>query len=332
MNDEETKKLRQRCDDLAASVSSLRQSSGNLGSSGWRDTEQNMLDLTSALRQLDGILRSEYSDSDISDCRTFLCTLFFGQGDPTKGPVPSYVPEPKTYANQTKGLKKPIDRANEAQHSTTNQTQQAPQQPKQAANVAVEIADVPGLIYRPNYITQAEESNLITLIDGQPWDHTLHRRTQQYGFIYDYNAVYEKDATESRLSIGKPIPIWIDKLCTRLNKDGHCPWKPDQVIINEYNPGQGITPHIDHIISFKEVVVSLSLDSGVYMEFSHPKTKKVVPVYLQPRSIVILTGDARSTWRHGIQATVTDLVKGKTVLRRRRVSITFRKASEEETS
>ena len=39
------------------------------------------------------------------------------------------------------------------------------------------------------------------------------------------------------------------------------------MIINEYEPGQGISPHIDHPALFDNIVVSLSLSSPVIMCF-----------------------------------------------------------------
>lgn len=39
------------------------------------------------------------------------------------------------------------------------------------------------------------------------------------------------------------------------------------MIINEYEPGQGISPHIDNINLFKDIIVSLSLSSDCIMIF-----------------------------------------------------------------
>jgi len=48
---------------------------------------------------------------------------------------------------------------------------------------------VPGLRYIREFLTPTEEKKLIYLIDSMKWDTTLSRRTQQYGYIYDYSAV-----------------------------------------------------------------------------------------------------------------------------------------------
>ena len=41
----------------------------------------------------------------------------------------------------------------------------------------------------------------------------------------------------------------------------------DQLIVNEYQPGQGISPHIDNQTLFGDVVVSVSLSSNTIMTF-----------------------------------------------------------------
>lgn len=100
----------------------------------------------------------------------------------------------------------------------------------------------------------------------------------------------------------------------------------DQVIINEYKPGQGISSHIDCEPCFEDTIVSLSLGSGCIMDFTSKfnKTQKI-PVWLEPRSLVILSGEARDAWLHGIAARKTDAWNGRKCERQRRVSLTFRK-------
>ncbi|WP_420445838.1 alpha-ketoglutarate-dependent dioxygenase AlkB [Candidatus Poriferisodalis sp.] len=45
---------------------------------------------------------------------------------------------------------------------------------------------------------------------------------------------------------------------------------------------------------------------------------------LEPRSLVLMHGDARSAWRHGIAKRRADDWNGQKIKRQRRVSITFR--------
>lgn len=99
---------------------------------------------------------------------------------------------------------------------------------------------------------------------------------------------------------------------------------PDQVIINEYLPGQGITRHIDCVPCFGESVASLSLGSQCVMEFTHAKTGEKQQQQLDPRSIVVLAGEARYDWQHSIPQRKSDMWDGEKRMRGRRISLTFR--------
>lgn len=47
-------------------------------------------------------------------------------------------------------------------------------------------------------------------------------------------------------------------------------------------------------------------------------------LYLAPRSLLVLSGEARYAWYHGISTRKIDKVQGDFNFRRRRVSLTFR--------
>jgi hypothetical protein len=61
-------------------------------------------------------------------------------------------------------------------------------------------APIPGLRYLPGYISPPHHAHLIQTIDAQPWRGDLARRTQHYGYVYDYKAktVAASDTQEVR--------------------------------------------------------------------------------------------------------------------------------------
>jgi len=131
--------------------------------------------------------------------------------------------------------------------------------------------------------------------------------------------------------------------------------EPDQVTVNEYQPGQGIGPHVDAYDVFEEPLLSLSLLSlvrappagrrGLAAADLHParvylgccaqttmefrplgSNERIACVLLPRRSLLVLTGEARFQWRHSIAERTTDTLPGGEVVRRdRRLSLTFRK-------
>lgn len=180
------------------------------------------------------------------------------------------------------------------------------------------LPSIPGFQYIPNYISAEEENTLIKIIDQQQWLSEISRRVQHYGYKYDYTA----NTSSQNLYLGA-IPDWLLIICKRLFAERIFKVLPDQVIINEYLPEQGISPHIDCVPCFGETICSLSLLSPCLMELS--KNEEKTSILLEPKSILVLSGPARFEWKHGIANRKQDVLNGQKVLRERRVSITFRK-------
>jgi alkylated DNA repair dioxygenase AlkB len=179
---------------------------------------------------------------------------------------------------------------------------------------------IEGLQYIPAFLTPAEQSRLLDEVDARPWLTELKRRVQHYGYRYDYRS----RSVDRSLYLG-PLPDWAAALAGSLLERGLLGRLPDQLIVNEYQPGQGISQHVDCVPCFDDNIVSLSLGSTCVLRFTHKQTREVVPVWLEPGSAVVMTGPARYDWLHGIRACKSDSWAGRTWPRGRRVSLTFRK-------
>jgi alkylated DNA repair dioxygenase AlkB len=157
-----------------------------------------------------------------------------------------------------------------------------------------------GLTLQENFINEAFEEELLEEIDKRPWLTDLKRRVQHYGYKYDYK-------TKGKVGFLGEIPEFL----LSLNPG----FKFNQVIVNEYLPGQGISPHIDLPSVFGECIASLSLGASCIMEFT--KEAETIPLLLPSKSLLILKDEARYNWKHGIKG-------AKSNIKSRRVSITFR--------
>jgi alkylated DNA repair dioxygenase AlkB len=177
---------------------------------------------------------------------------------------------------------------------------------------------VPGLICLPDWIDEALAVELSAAIDSADWDSSLRRRVQHYGHRYDYGR-----RTVSGDVPAPAMPEWARPVVDRLAAEGRMA-RPDQLIVNEYLPGQGISAHVDCVPCFGPVVASVSLGSACQMDFIHPGTGLRIPVSLPPRGLCLMTGDARYTWRHAIAARRSDPGPHGRVPRARRVSLTLR--------
>lgn len=172
----------------------------------------------------------------------------------------------------------------------------------------------PGLTVIPDFIDQEMESYLVALLDQGEWKTGLRRRVQQFGHGYDF-ARQEVDLAMP------PLPAWAKALGERMAHEAIMT-RPDAIIVNEYNQGQGINPHIDSQY-FGPTVTSLSLLDTVVMNFE--RREQVIEVPLERRSVAVVSGEARYFWRHSIPARVSDEIAGVRKRRAaRRISVTFR--------
>lgn len=176
-----------------------------------------------------------------------------------------------------------------------------------------------GLTYLENYISENKADRLVQDIDAAPWRTDLKRRVQHYGYRYDYKA--RQARREDYLG---SLPELFQHLAERLTAEGHFQTLPDQVIVNEYQPGQGISAHIDCQPCFGETIASLSLLSACVMRFASPSHSQLMELHLQPASLLVLSGDARHLWTHAIPSRKTDVFEGQKHFRSRRLSLTFR--------
>jgi len=172
--------------------------------------------------------------------------------------------------------------------------------------------DIPGLVYRPEYVSVDEEAALVEAIDAESWDTTWERRRQSYGGGYG-----------RKQAASRPMPSWGRALGDRIYRDGLADRPFDHMLVNEYHPGQGIALHRDYE-PFDRMVVSLSLLAPCVVDFRRIEDGRRESMLLERRSLLILSDDARYAWQHGIARRKTDRWAGLVILRARRLSVTFR--------
>jgi alkylated DNA repair protein alkB family protein 8 len=101
--------------------------------------------------------------------------------------------------------------------------------------------------------------------------------------------------------------------------------------VNEYPPGVGLSPHVDTHSSFTDFLVSLSLAGPATMSFRRAGVQH--SVHLAPRTLLVMSGEARLAWDHSVPQRKVDPVEtpqGVIQVERsaRRVSLTFRAVRE----
>ncbi|KAG5389025.1 hypothetical protein IGI04_030566 [Brassica rapa subsp. trilocularis] len=227
---------------------------------------------------------------------------------------------------------------------------QLPSQTQVNECVPVSLSDsdlnIPGLFLLPDFVTAEEEQQLLAAVDTQPWIGLAKRRVQHYGYEFCYGT--RNVDTKNRLG---ELPPFVSPILQRISLFPNLDYDPaslnlDQLTVNEYPSGVGLSPHIDTHSAFEDCIFSLSLAGPCIMEFRRysASTWKAASItnddnekqdsstcikkalYLPPRSMLLLSGEARYAWNHYIPHHKIDKVKDKVIRRSpRRVSFTLRK-------
>jgi len=169
-----------------------------------------------------------------------------------------------------------------------------------------------GLLFRPEFVTDAEEHELLATIEQIEFrEIRMHgvvarRASAHFGLDYDYQT-FKLTPTESQ-------PRAIDPLRARCA--ALLGVRPDDLVetlVQRYPPGATIGWHRD-ALAFG-AVVGVSLLSACRMRFQSGsgQARQVAALDLPPRSVYVLDGPVRTAWQHSIPPT-----------RSLRYSVTFR--------
>ncbi|WP_231471365.1 alpha-ketoglutarate-dependent dioxygenase AlkB [Thioalkalivibrio sp. HK1] len=176
------------------------------------------------------------------------------------------------------------------------------------------------IAYQDGFIGDDEERDLILAVDDEDWMGDLRRRVQHYGFRYDY--AKRRIGLDDRIG---DLPGWVVPLAERLCHDDYLGRFPDQLIVNEYEPGQGIAPHIDRdCFGPRIAAISLAGDCLINLTPARGRLGSAMDAVVKRRSLMVYRGLGRKHYLHGIAARKSDEQRGVRIPRRRRISLTFR--------
>jgi alkylated DNA repair dioxygenase AlkB len=157
----------------------------------------------------------------------------------------------------------------------------------------------PGFRYAENVITEAGEATLVAYLqtlDLKPFEfhgHLGNRRVISFGLRYDYSRRSVEAASE--------LPPFLNELRTQAAEfAGRNVNEFRQAGVNEYRPGAGIGWHKDK--AQFGIVVGVSLLAPATMRFRRAQDRGWARVSrtLAPRSMYVLSGEARTEWEHSI--------------------------------
>lgn len=156
-----------------------------------------------------------------------------------------------------------------------------------------------GLIFEPDFLSPAEEKNLLEVIRRLPFGEVrMHgvvakRRVAHFGLHYTF--------TSHQLSPASEIPPEFNSIRARAAQlAGVDPQDFSEVLVTEYPPGAGIGWHRD--APPFGIVAGISLAANCTMRFRRgPAGKRdTSAVDLPRRSLYVLAGSVRTQWQHSI--------------------------------
>jgi alkylated DNA repair dioxygenase AlkB len=156
-----------------------------------------------------------------------------------------------------------------------------------------------GLEYWPEFISQAEEQDLIAHISElelKPFQFGLYqgkRRVVSFGRSYDF--------CRQLLKAASPFPSWIDTFISRIESPPQAEeGRIAQVLITEYQPGAAIGWHRDKKQFDLIFGLSLGADCPFRLRRRAGSGWERFTVTVEPRSLYLMSRDARALWEHSI--------------------------------
>jgi alkylated DNA repair dioxygenase AlkB len=158
-----------------------------------------------------------------------------------------------------------------------------------------------GFLYRDEFLTEAEESELLRIFRGLDFaaydyhGYLAKRRIVRYGVNYDINTREPNETAE-------PVPEFLLGVRERAAEFAGVPADNlVQAMVSEYSVGTPIGWHRD--APQFGTIVGISLGSACRLRLKpYQSTGKVLSLRLEPRSIYVMRGVARSQWQHSIPA------------------------------
>lgn len=188
------------------------------------------------------------------------------------------------------------------------------------------VGDIPNVYYVPEWITPEQEQEFIKIADGdggRAWEAMRTRHTQEWGA--GDRCVCGRGLTR------QPLPAAQQCLADALHHMGvfdAALYPLNSIRINSYQPGQGIHPHCDGPVYYPKIAI-LSLNAPTIFRF-HQRTgtedcmkwdamndvpgghmsgsQTEMALWLEPRSLLIMSHDGFWHHRHGIEAVATERI------------------------
>ncbi|KAF8387841.1 hypothetical protein HHK36_026502 [Tetracentron sinense] len=211
-----------------------------------------------------------------------------------------------------------------------------------------QIKEINGLWLCRDFLSPKRQSSLLSEIENEAWfTEASHNQAMRFGDLPTWATELSQCVREA-ICFSEYVPGCADLAVCHEDTKKACLlpsdllWREplfDQLIVNVYQPGEGISGHVD-LMRFEDGIAIISLESMCVMHFTRVETEAFnvenkekedflnmkIPVYLTPGSLVLMWAEARYLWKHEINRKPGFQVwEGQEIHQQRRTSITLRK-------
>ncbi|CAJ1459963.1 unnamed protein product [Effrenium voratum] len=144
------------------------------------------------------------------------------------------------------------------------------------------------------WLPEASEAAILRNLQRRPGDFVALRSKRTARFGGDPGPPF----------VPEPLPDWLNELCAAVSSAAGLPM-PNHVLVNHYQPGQGILPHTDGP-AYMPWAAILSLGSAAVFDFwrdhAHAASGEApaLSLLLPPRSLLVFSEEAYSCHLHGL--------------------------------
>ncbi|KAL3827838.1 hypothetical protein ACJIZ3_016640 [Penstemon smallii] len=206
------------------------------------------------------------------------------------------------------------------------------------------IAEINGLWICRDFLSSVQQSSLLSALEKEGYfAEDSHNQAMRFGDLPPW-AIDLSQYIRENVLLSDCLSESTD--LSRSDKSGTtCPFAPEllwreplfnQLIVNIYQPGEGICAHVD-LMRFEDGIAIVSLESSCVMHFSlaeaeYKNAEEVnrefakIPVLLTPGSLILMWGEARYLWKHEINRKPGfQKWDGHDIDQKRRTSVTLRR-------
>jgi len=167
-----------------------------------------------------------------------------------------------------------------------------------------EVSGAPATVWHcRDFVSRDEEAQIMRCVDTAPsamWVTLRGRQLQQHGGT---------PMPPPEGMVPEQLPEWVQGVCDALVAAGIFPADapPNHVLVNSYQPGQGIDAHKDGPLYAPRVAI-LSLGSVASFDFVSDDTERsaLASLLLPPRGLLVFEHDAYEKHLHTVPAAMSD--------------------------